>query len=587
MGKKAQRYFSEEPKASETKDATQKPNDRKTGTTQPTNMKVIVVDTQKKFAPRKRHHGSAAGYGRKKQPERVKIPIDPAALMRHSRGERLDLSGVKSKAHKLKEKRKDINIEYATEQAARAEILLDGEEGYLEADEGESTTDITQKEIVDNVDITTAKKHFNLALDFGPYRMRYTKNGKYLLLGGKRGHVAAFDWARKKLLCEMNVMESVHDVTWLMNHTMYAVAQKNWVHVYDRKGTELHCVKAMHRSLRLEYLPYHFLLCSAGETGFLSWIDVSMGQMVGNYGARLGRVSVMTQNPWNAVTCIGDSKGVVSMWSPTVREPLAKMLCHPLQLTALAIEPKGMHMATAALDRKVKIWDIRMLEGPLETYHTNTAATEIDLSQRGLLALSMGNVCEVYRRNHGVDAAELKPYIRQRMSGTVSGLRFCPFEDILGVGTDKGFSSLIVPGAGEPNFDTFESNPYQSRSQRQEEEVHNLLEKIPAEFISLNPNQITEVDVPSVKARLDEKVKQLTLKPPKINFEPRKRKGVSKAKLVKIKQHVKDARFREAAKEVLEQKQKILAEDESPDFIPLEPKTVLDRFQTKKKKGKH
>uniref|UniRef100_A0A182QCB0 BING4 C-terminal domain-containing protein n=1 Tax=Anopheles farauti TaxID=69004 RepID=A0A182QCB0_9DIPT len=518
----------------------------------------------------------------------LEIPIDPTVLLRHSRGDRIDVYGVKTRLHKINEKRKDINIEFAVQQAARAEILLPEEEGYLEADSGESTTNITQQQIVENVDITTATKHFNLALDFGPYRTRYTRNGAFLLLGGKRGHVAAFDWVRKSLLCEMNVMESVHDVTWLMNHTMFAVAQKNWVHVYDNRGTEIHCVKTMHRSVRLEYLPYHFLLNSAGENGFLSWMDVSIGQSVGNYNTKMGKITVMTHNPWNAVTCVGGSKGVVSMWSPMVREPLAKMLSHPVQLTAIAIDPRGHHMATAGLDRKIKIWDIRQLEGPLETYHTNSAAAEIELSQRGLLALSMGNVCEVYRRgNNQVSEDKMKPYIRHRTNGAISSVRFCPYEDILGVGTAKGFCSLIVPGSGEPNFDSYEANPYQTRSQRLETEVQSLLEKIPPEFIVLNPTQIDEVDVPTAKERLEQKVKLLTMKPPRIDFEPRKRNRVTKAKLVKIKQNVKESRFREAAKKLKDMKEKLLAEEsrtESADFIPLEPKSVLDRFNTKKKK---
>ncbi|XP_055638819.1 WD repeat-containing protein 46 [Toxorhynchites rutilus septentrionalis] len=544
----------------------------------PNNIEVIEVNDQRTHRPKRK----------KLQRKLEEIPIDPEALRRHSRGDGINLAGVKTRFHQISQKRKEINIEFAAEQAARAEVLLDEEEGYIEADDDETTSEIKQAEIVQNVDITTAAKHFNLQLDFGPYRMRYTKNGSYLLLGGRKGHVAAFNWIRKSLLCEMNVMESVHDVTWLMNQTMFAVAQKNWVHVYDNKGTEIHCIKGMNRVTKMEYLPYHFLLNAANEEGFLSWMDVSIGQTVASYNSRMGKISLMCQNPWNAVTCVGNSKGVVSMWAPSVREPLAKMLCHSMPLTAIAVDPQGAQLATAGLDRTIKIWDIRQLEGPMVTYKLQTAASGIDISQRGLMAISMGNICEIYKKPN-ILQREHRPYLRQRTATTISNFRFCPYEDILGISTSNGFTSIIVPGAGEPNFDTMEANPFQTLSQRREEEIHTLLEKIPSEFISLNPTQIGEVDVPTMKDRLETKAKALTMKVPKIDFEPRVKNRMSKAKRFKNKQIVKETLRNEAIQNIKNVKESLKSVEsiETPDFIPLESKNVLDRFRDKKKLKKH
>ena len=105
---------------------------------------------------------------------------------------------------------------------------------------------ITQKEMIEPVYITSATKHFELSLDeLGPYQIDYFTNDHQLLLGGKRGHVAALDWITKELMCEFNMQESVLAVKWLQMPNMLAVAQKDWVHIYDDGATQWRCLKKL------------------------------------------------------------------------------------------------------------------------------------------------------------------------------------------------------------------------------------------------------------------------------------------------------------------------------------------------------
>lgn len=81
------------------------------------------------------------------------------------------------------------------------------------------THSVRQTDICEAVDVASATKHFVLDLPrFGPYRFNYTTNGRHILLGGRKGHVSAFDWMTKELKSEVNVMESVRDVQWVFEH---------------------------------------------------------------------------------------------------------------------------------------------------------------------------------------------------------------------------------------------------------------------------------------------------------------------------------------------------------------------------------
>uniref|UniRef100_A0A8C5QG20 WD repeat-containing protein 46 n=1 Tax=Leptobrachium leishanense TaxID=445787 RepID=A0A8C5QG20_9ANUR len=468
-------------------------------------------------------------------------------------------------------------VQTAVGLTARHEVLLPEEDGYLEADEGQDTWTITQQDIAEAVDITSGSKHFNLVLpQFGPYSINYAGNGRSLLLGGRRGHVAAIDWQSKNLNCEMNVMETVNDVRWLHTQSMYAVAQLRWLHIYDSNGVELHCIKKFNDVLRMEFLRYHFLLATCSSTGFLQYLDVSVGKEVVATNVKAGRLGVMCQNPYNAVIHLGHSNGTVSLWSPSMKEPLVKMLCHRGAVRSLSVDKTGMYMASSGLDKKLTIFDIRTFR-PLHSARLPLGAGTLCHSQKGLLAAGTGDVVQVYKDTR--IAAPKTPYLCLSAKAPIHGLQFCPFEDVLGIGHGGGFTSMIVPGAGEANFDAMECNPYESRKQQREWEVKALLEKIPAELITLDPTKLGEVDTATLEQKQREQKERLGLDPnEKERFNPRRRlKGKSSsANLLKRKKKVGHERQR-VSMSVQERKakqQEIKEGQASPG-----PKSTLDRFK--------
>ncbi|XP_071498553.1 WD repeat-containing protein 46-like [Diadema antillarum] len=516
------------------------------------------------------------GLRRKADPFPGPAPIPGEKLTKYKRGEKNEMKEVLYAPHKTNLKRKEDRYSLAAKQAARSELLLPEETGYLEADEGEETYDIGQEEIKSAVDIASATKSFELRLEeSGPYRINFTRNGQNLLLGGQRGHLAGISWLTKKLEFEINVMDNIRDVQWLHLETMCAVAQSKYLYIYDNSGIELHCVKRMSDISRLAFLPYHFLLAGCNSAGYLHYLDVSVGKMVTSKYTKSKPLKVMTHNPRNAVIHLGHANGTVTLWSPNCKEPLVKMLCHKSAVRALAIDRQGQYMATSGTDQQIKIFDLRTYQ-PLQCYKVSYGAGQLSFSQRGLLAAACNNVVEVYKDCCLTN--QEKPYMRHSLRDRVTGLEFCPYEDVLGVSHVNGYASLLIPGAGEPNFDGLEANPYRSKSQRREFEVRALLEKIQPEMISLDPTQISAVDKATVKQRAEER-KELYGALPQEKFEPRYRmKGRSKAgNQEKRKQGVKEEEGKEKKREeneAMEKQAKSLKEARKPEF-----RSALDRFK--------
>lgn len=196
--------------------------------------------------------------------EREKARRHREAQKAYGRGKKINTRGIKDKKLRNNMKRLENKYQDATIRAKDAEILLENTSGFLEAeDELERTYKVRQDDITKEVAVETAQKRFELKLDdLGPYCFDYSRNGRHLLLGGRKGHIATMDWREGKLGCEIQLGETVRDVKWLHNNQYFAVAQKKYVYIYDSNGVELHSLRKHQEVSHMEFLPYHFLLAT-------------------------------------------------------------------------------------------------------------------------------------------------------------------------------------------------------------------------------------------------------------------------------------------------------------------------------------
>lgn len=162
-------------------------------------------------------------------------------------------------------------------------------------------------------------------------------------------------------------------------------------------------------------------------------------------------------------------------------------------------------MVSIGQDLKMAVWDIRRFR-EVNNYFLRQPGSSVAISDRELTAVGWGTQVSIWKGlfdKSKEDQEKIQsPYMAWGGEGRrIEKVRWCPFEDVLGIGHDKGFSSMIVPGAGEPNFDALELNPYETVKQRQEGEVKALLNKLQPEMISLNPDFIGNLDLASAATR--------------------------------------------------------------------------------------
>ncbi|KAK8799475.1 hypothetical protein WA158_006024 [Blastocystis sp. Blastoise] len=367
-------------------------------------------------------------------------------------------------------------------------MLLPEEGGYLEAEGVEKTGNFSQKKLKKEVDISVQKRMFNLELtQFGPYICTYNREGSTMLIAGRKGHLAMINAHTHKLVSEINVKQSIRDITFLCDD-MYAVAQKKYLYVYDSKGTELHCLRQFDTPEYMTYLPYHFLLCNTSRGGQIAWQDISTGEVVADYKPKFGISSSICHNPQNAVVHVGFKNGEVSLFSPNQSKFLVRMMCHQGSVTDVKVDLTGKYMVTAGMDQTMKIWDLRTYQC-LYKYRTDAIVSSIDISQRGLVACSMHGNVKIWKN---LFTTRQKDVYMRELYPEVDRVAFRPFQDQLLIGHSNGVSSMIVPGAGEANVDTMELNIYNNftRKQRRENFVQKLLDKLPWDSIVLDPNSL-------------------------------------------------------------------------------------------------
>jgi U3 small nucleolar RNA-associated protein 7 len=113
--------------------------------------------------------------------------------------------------------RQSANTERGKALLRDAELLLPNSAGKMEMEEDmDRSWRISQDEIVDSIGIEAARGRKEFILDGGPYRARYTRNGRHMAVVGQKGHIATFDWQTGTMLSELQLQESCRDITYVL-----------------------------------------------------------------------------------------------------------------------------------------------------------------------------------------------------------------------------------------------------------------------------------------------------------------------------------------------------------------------------------
>lgn len=478
----------------------------------------------------------------------------------------------------------------------------------------ERTYKLRQPSLLPSVDPSTQSKA-SFALDLSssglsPYHTAtYSRSGTSLLLASVKGHVAVTDWRTAQLRTELFLNETVRAATFLHSDAFFALAQRRFAYIYDAAGAQLHVLRNHREPSVLRFLPHHMLLASASAPeaphSKLVYTDTTTGSTVAelDFGGRrlkLGAARHGSVNHANGVLHMAHAAGVVSLWSPAAPRPLAQIFTHGGGVRQVAVAPNGKWMVTAGADCMVKTWDLRTYKCTA-TWRVPAQTSGLHVSQRGLVGLAFGAKAQVWMR--GKEGWGRTPYMSQPYPGKkITGVEFCPFEDLMAVCWEGGVQKMVVPGAGEAVFDSAAPNPYETRNQRREREVKTLLDKLPMGSIMLDTSDVGGVEKDG-KARLKEireRGREANAQKRSRKMEVKRAKGRNKiSKRLRRKQAnvidekrlamqeklEQERKTREAAKKVKEQREKEAREGVGEGGISArQVPDALKRFLPKKER---
>ncbi|KAF7455904.1 BING4CT (NUC141) domain-containing protein [Cryptosporidium felis] len=503
------------------------------------------------------------------------------------------LKGLKDKKLRSKISQQQKIFHTASERLASSEILLPEAPGFLETEGLEKSYSITQDELSNNISIGAINKRFSLDLSYGPYSVNYSKNGNHLLMGGRKGYISMLDISNgtPSIALELPLeKEQINDVHFLHDHTLFAVAQRKYIYIYDAEGIEIHCIRDHVMSpYKLDFLPYHFLLCSIGEFGELKYQDVSTGQVSAVHRTGRGPCHIMKHNGSNGVIHLGHNDGVVSLWTPNVSTPVMEVFAQKGGVSSLDIANN--YLVTAGNDNSWKVWDIRKYSEytPLHNYNSfGSSVRSISISGTGLVGVGFGGHIQIWK-DIFLKSKQKMPYITHNHPGVRTwSVEFQPWNDVLCIGHTHGVETIIVPGAGYANFDSRECNIFETSKQRKNREVRMLLEKLPASTITLYPDIIGRINkAPRVVETPQENENKLT------NSKKRKNKKRGRSKITNVlknKQIAYTNMIRNKAKQIASRKGKektnsksgetISSKGKSQDLEKISTRNALDRFKS-------